>query len=461
MRLIICGVGQVGFYLAKYLSEQGNDVTVIDQSQELINLVNDKLEVNGICGQGSHPDVLQKAGIEDAEMVIAVTGSDEVNMIACEVAHSLFGVPKKIARIRSQAYLQPQWHHLFKTHHISIDYVISPEIEVAKSIIRSLSIPGSFDVIPLAEGRVKIVAIQFIQGNPLLNTPIRHMRSVLKNVDMIPLVCKREEHSFLPQEDDIFEEGDQVYFAMNAQEIHHAMEQMGFEQKDHSRMLIIGGGNIGFCLAQEAERTLPNIRIHLIEKHKERATEISRSLEKTMVLHGDALDSEILMEGSVHKADTVVAVTEDDRVNTLVCALSKSLGTYRALCLCSKKSFSNLATSLGIDGVISPRGITVSKILQHIRKGRIRAVHSLGENIGEIIEGEVLESSNLAGKTVEEISKPQRIIVAAILRQDQTIIPTPQITFLLDDRVIFMVSQEGLHDVEKLLMARFDMGWSL
>lgn len=456
MRVIICGAGQVGFNLARYLSERNNHVTVIDSSADLINKLNDRLDVKAICGFASHPEVLESAGAASADMLIAVTYSDEVNMIACEIAHALFKVPTKISRIRNQDYLDPKWSRLFSKEHLSIDVVISPEIEVAKAISQSLSIPGAFDLISLANGRVNIVAVRCTQDTPVINTPISHVTSLYPNLDLTVIGIVREESNFLPQPQDILQVGDAVYFAVAQEQIPLAMNAFGIEYQAAHKLLILGGGNIGLSLAQEIELSHPGIHIEIIEKNPIRAETIASTLKKTIVLCGDALDSELLQEASVSTTKTVVALTEDDRVNTLASLLAKRLGAKRALALINNTSHAPLVTSLGVDAIISPRKVTVSKILQYVRRGRIRSVHSLGENFGEIIEAEAVQSSSLIGLTVQTLNSDKEIIIAAIIRNNEVIIPLPSTVIQLDDLIIIMVANRAISKIEKLFSARID-----
>lgn len=456
MRVIICGAGQVGFNLARYLSEHDNHVTVIDQSAELIHKINDRLDVRAICGFASHPDVLEKAEAHSAEMLIAVTQSDEVNMVACEVAGTLFNVRTKVARVRAQAYLEPRWAKLYSSERFNIDLVISPEIEVARSISRSLTVPGAFDMISFSDGKVKIIGVRCTADTPVVNTPITHITSLFPNIDICVVGIIRGDQTILPTPNDLLCAGDEVYFAVAQDRIVEAMRAFGHGNAESRRLLILGGGNIGLCLAQEIEMHHPNVRAELIEKNPERAEFIARELRNTTVLCGDVLDSEVLQEANVNVAETVVAVTEDERVNTLASLLSKRLGASRVLTLINNTLHAPLVISLGVDAVISPKKVTVSKILQNIRRGRIRSIHSLGESFGEIIEAEAQELSGLIGSLAIEINSPCEIIVAAIIRQGEVIIPTSSTTIKLEDRIILMVTSAAISKIEKLFSSRLD-----
>lgn len=455
MKVIICGAGQVGFNLAKYLASR-NHVTVIDSEPELIGRINDRLDVKAICGYASYPEVLEKAGADSADLLIAVTHSDEVNMIACEVVQALFNVKKKIARIRNQSYLQPYCSALFAPGNLSIDVVISPEVEVARAIARSLMVPGAFDIIPLGYGLVKVIGVRCSLDTPVINTPISHITSLFPDLDINIIGLSRDERRFIPIPSDILKPGDEVYFIVDATKVIRAMEAFGYEGAESKRLLILGGGNIGLCLAQLIESQYPSVSIQLIEMNEKRAEYISQKLQRSIVLSGDALDAEILMEAGVETVETVVAVTADDRVNILASLLSKRHGASRALSLINNTSYSPLVTSLGVDAVISPRVVTVSSILQNIRSGRISSVYSLGEGFGELIEAEALGNSSLIGASVQDINVDHDLIVAAIIRVDRVIIPNSHTTIQLDDRVIMMISSRMIPKIEKMFSSRID-----
>ena len=449
MNVLICGAGQVGFNLAKYLANHGDNVTVIDHDQSLINEINERLDVKAIYGHASHPDVLQAARAESADMLIAVTQADEVNMIACEVAHSLFHVPRRIARVRSQSYLNPRWAGLFKESNIGIDFAISPEEEVAYALTRGLSFPGALDVVPYADGKILLVAVRTTEETPVINTPISHIGSLFPDIDLTIVGINRESGAFIPTDKDLILSGDEVFFIVTAQQVHQALLAFGYQREVSKRLLILGGGNIGLCLAQKIETKYSHLRVCIVEKKPERAEFIAQELNNSVVICGDALESEILQEAGVENVDTVFAVTEDDRVNTLASLLAKRLGAKKVLALTNKTSFGTLVTSLGIDAVISPRVVTVSKILQYIRKGQMLFVHSLGEDFGEVIEVEAA-MTNLIGQSISEINQPSRLMVASILRDGEAFIPTHHHHIKHEDRLVLMLSSELVRESKKV-----------
>lgn len=456
MKVIICGAGQVGFNIARYLAEENNDVTVIDQRADLIRKISDSLDVQAIVGFASHPPVLEQAGAADADMLIAVTHADEVNMVACQVAHALFNVPTKVARVRNQSYLQPEYAGLFARDNLPIDVIISPEIEIARAIIRRLQVPGALDVIPLANDRVRLIGVRCTENTPLINTPIRQLSVLFPDLHIVIVGIIRAGRAVVPTPEDQMLVGDEVYFVVDTQHIGRAMIAFGLEEQEARRMVIFGGGNIGLFLAQELERNHPGVSAKIIEMNPERAELAAKSLSRTVVINGDALDAEILEEANVASAETVVTVTNDDETNILSALLAKRFGAKRAMALINKNTYGPLVSTLGVDVVISPREITVSNILQHVRRGRIHAVHSLHEGFGELIEADAMETSGLVGKPLREIKLPNGVLVGAIVRDGKVISPRGATVMQAGDRVILFAASAAVKKVEKMFSVRLE-----
>ena len=450
MKVIVCGAGQVGSNIARHLATEDNNVTVIDQNPELVRKISDSLDVRGIVGHASHPAVLERAGAPDTDMLIAVTYADEVNMVACQVAHSLFEVPTKIARVRSQTYLQPIWADLFSRDHMPIDVIISPEIEVARAIGRRLQVPGAFDSVPMAGGRVRVIGVHITAECPIINTPLRQLTGLFPDLNITVIAILREGHATVPRGDEQMLPGDDVYFAVDSEHVARGMAAFGHEESEARRIIVVGGGNIGLYLAQEIEEHHPGVNAKVIELNKDRAEFAAQSLSQTIVINGDALDPDILDEANVRTTEAIVAVTNDDEVNILSSLLAKRYGARRALTLVNNMTFESLITELGVDVVVIPQAITVSTILQHVRRGRIRAVHSLREGVGEVIEAEALETSSLVGVPIREAHLPRGIIVGAVLRKDEVIIPKPDTIVRAKDRVVIFSTPEAIKDVEKI-----------
>ncbi len=456
MKVIVCGAGQVGSNIARHLALENNDVTVVDRSPDLIRRISDTLDVNGVVGHASLPDVLERAGLADADLLIAVTYSDEVNMVACQVAHSLFAAPTKIARVRQQGYLEPMWANLFSRDHMPIDFIISPEMEVARAVSRRLRVPGAFEMIPLVDDKVKLLGVRCEEDCPLLNTPLRQLTQLFPDLNIVVVGITRENTAIIPTSDDQMLPGDEVYFVVDSDQIGRAMAAFGHEETEARRLLIFGGGNIGLFLAQEIEREHDWVKTKIIESDRDRAELIAGVLDKTMVLQGDVLDPEILEEANVSATETVVSVTNDDETNILASLLAKRYGSQRAITLINKNTYEPLISSLGIDVVVSPRNITVSTILQHVRRGRIHSVHTLREGFGELIEAEALETSDLVGKPLREVNLPTGVILGAIVRDGAMICPTGSTIVQSKDRVVLFAAADSIRKVEKMFSVQLE-----
>ncbi|MGE5546519.1 MAG: Trk system potassium transporter TrkA [Solirubrobacterales bacterium] len=456
MKVIVCGAGVVGFNIAHYLASENNDVTVIDQRPELIRKISDTLDVQAILGHASHPTVLEQAGAADADMLIAVTHADEVNMVACQVAHSLFNVPTKIARVRAQSYLQPMWATLFSRDHMPIDVIISPEIEVARAISRRLQVPGATDVIPLAGDKVRLIGVRCTDQCPLINTPLRQLTVLFPDLNIVVIAIIRGGKAIVPTAEDQMIDGDEVYFVADTNHVNRALAAFGREDQEARRIVVFGGGNIGLFLAQQIEADHSGASVKIIESSKERAEYVAKTLHRTVVLNGDVLDPEILAEASVAASETVVSVTNDDETNILSSLLAKRTGARRAMALINKTTYNALMGPLGVDVVISPRAITVSNILQHVRRGRIHGVHSLHEGFGELIEADALETSPLVGKPLRDVKLPAGVLVGAVVRDGQVISPRGNTVVQSGDRVVLFAVADAVKKVEKMFSVRLE-----
>jgi trk system potassium uptake protein TrkA len=450
MKVVICGAGQVGFGIAERLAAEQNDVSIIDTSPRLIQAITDTLDVRGFVGHGSHPDVLARAGLEAADMLIAVTLHDEVNMVACQVGHALFDVPTKIARIRAQSYLQGHWRDLFSRDHLPIDVVISPEIEVGEMVLRRLSLPGAIDTVNFAEGRVVVVGVECKDDCPVLDTPLRQLTDLFPDLQAVVVAVNRKGRVFVPRSTDSLIAGDVAYFTARAEQVTRTLSIFGHDELPAQRIVIGGGGNIGLYVARELERRNPKARVKIIEDNQARAEAIAQELGTTVVLQGSALDRIILEEASVGDADTMIAVTNDDRVNILSCLLSRELGARRMLSLLNDPNYPAFARGLGIDAYVNPRQITVSKVLQHVRKGRIRGVHSLLDGAGEVIEADALETSPLIGKPLKELDLFDGMRIGAIIRAGKIVLPRGDTVIHARDRIVLFALADKVKRVEQL-----------
>lgn len=454
MKVIVCGAGQVGASIAQQLASEHNDVTVIDRSAETIHRINETMDVQALHGHAAFPDVLERAGIAGADMIIAVTQNDEVNMIACQVAHSLFGVPVKVARVRSQNYLDPAWGNLFSRDHLPIDLIISPEMEVARAVVRRLHVPGASDMISFVDDRVRVVAVALGEECPLVDTPLRQLTALFPDLHIRIMAIMRGEALMVPTPDDQMLIGDEVYFAVDTQHLVRSMDAFGHNENESHRVVIIGGGNIGLSIARLMQAEFSNLNLKIIERSKERAEYIADQLTGVDILHGDSLNSEILAEANVQTAEAVLSVTNDDQVNVLSALLAKRKGAKHAMPLINNAGYGPLMRSLGIDAVINPRSITVSRILQQVRKGRIRGVHSLRDGAAEIVEAEALETSPLVNVPLRDVDLPDGIVLGAIARKHEIIIPRGDTVIEAGDRIVAITRRETIKKMEKLFAVR-------
>lgn len=449
MKVIICGAGQVGYGIAERLAAENNDVTVIDNSPDLVQRVNDTLDVKGYLGHGSHPVTLDDVGARDADMIIAVTLYDEVNMVACQVAHSLFGIPTKIARIRAQTYLEPHWQDLFTRDHMPIDVIISPEIEVGDMVLRRLGMPGAFEAVNFADDQVTLIGIACTSDCPVIDTPLCQLTELFPDLAAIVVATSRDGVLTVPGGDDVLKAGDDAYIIAKSTEVQRTLKIFGHSEKSAQRVIIAGGGNIGLYVAKKLEESTTNRRAKVIELNRTRAITIAESLNRTVVLNGSVLSEEILKEADVTAADTLIAVTNDDQVNILSSVLARRLGCERNLCLVNNMAYMPLVSSLNIGDSINPRAITVSRILQHVRRGRIRGVHSVQNGAGEVIEAEALETSPLIGKPLKELDLPKDIRIGAIQRGDEVIIPNGATEIRANDRIVIFSLAQSVRAVEQ------------
>ncbi|MFQ5939321.1 MAG: Trk system potassium transporter TrkA, partial [Alphaproteobacteria bacterium] len=357
---------------------------------------------------------------------------------------------------RHQSYLQPIWADLFSRDQLPIDVIISPEIEVAQAISRRLQAPGAFDMIPLADGKVRVIGVRCTNDCPILDTPLRELTELFPDLNIVVVGIIREDRPFVPTSDQVMLPGDDVYFVVDSDHVARGMAAFGHEESEARRVVVAGGGNIGLYLAQELEAQHPGVTAKVIEMDSDRAEHIAQMLSRTLVISGDALDPEILDEANVQAAETIVAVSNDDEVNILSSLLAKRSGCKRAVALIKNMAYEPLITTLGVDVVVSPRAITVSTILQHVRRGRILSVHSLREGFGEIIEAEALETSSLIGAPLREIKLPKGVIVGAILRAGEVIIPRPDTVVSVGDRVVVFATERAVRKVEKMFAVRLE-----
>mgnify|MGYP001461981031 CR=1 FL=1 len=451
MNIIICGAGRVGYTITKNLTQQNHSVTVIDQSSEDIQKINETLDVKAIVGKATSPSVLEKANTKDADMIIAVTRNDEINMLICQIAYSIFKVPKKIARIRSQEYLDPKFSFLFDKDNLPIDVIISPELEIAKSVQRKLEAPGALDNIPFAENKIRLLEILITDNCPLLNTKLNEITKKYPDLNANILGVIRDEKFIFLKKNDVMKANDKAYVIINALQMQDTLKAFGHDEKISNKILIIGGGNIGFNLAKNLEKSFEDIRIKIIEKDKDRAEFIANELNNTIIINGNGLDEGILEEANLSEVETVIALTNDDEDNLMVSVLvEKFTKNKRTMSLINKPNYSLLQSSLKIDDLIDPRMDTVSSILKHVHKGTIETAYTILNGEYEVIEADIIETSELINKDLKNANLPDEIRIGAILRKDEILIPRSNTKFEKGDTVVFLSKSDQIPLVENI-----------
>ncbi|GHA41467.1 Trk system potassium transport protein TrkA [Amylibacter ulvae] len=456
MKVIICGAGQVGWQIARHLSSEKNDVTVVDNNAELVARATDTLDVSGIAGNASYPDVLTRAGARDADMIIAATFSDEVNMVTCQVAHSVFKIPRKIARLRSQSYLDVIYSDLYQRDHMPIDVVISPEREVAEQALRQLASPSTFDTEPFLGGDAELIGLVLEENCAVLNTPLKQLSELFSTLRATVVGIRRKGVLSVPSSADELYAGDQIYLCTHSDDMARCLEIFGKTNAKQERVLIIGGGNVGLSVAQRLEQSTARIHVKMIEANRACAERAADELERTIVLHGDGLDMELLEEANISNTDAVLAVTDDDKTNLLAAARAKSMGCPMAVSLVNDPTLSNLMKPLNIDAFINPRATTVSSILRHIRHGRVRAVYSIGDAEAEVIEAQILSSSPIAGRDIRDIEWPEGAIIGAIKKGDKVLRPIGGTKVEEGDVVVIFTLASDVPEVERLFQVNID-----
>ena len=451
MNIIICGAGRVGFTIAKLLSEQNHSITIIDQSSEDIQKINGSLDVKAIVGKATYPSILEKANASDADMIIAVTKNDEINMLICQIAFSIFNIQKKIARIRSQDYLNPKFSKVYNKENLPIDVIISPELEIAKSLQRKLEAPGALDNVPFAENKIRLLEISVNKTCPLIGIKLNELTKKFPKLEANILGVIRDEKFIIFKKNDVMKENDKAYVIINASQMQLTLSAFGHNEKISNKILIIGGGNIGFNLAKNIEQSFDSARVKIIEKDKNRSEFIANELNNSIVINGNGLDEDVLAEANLDEIETVLALTNDDEDNLMVSVLVEKFSQdKRTMALINKPNYSLLQSSLKIDDLIDPRMNTVSSILKHVHKGTIETAYSILNGEYEVIEAEIINTSELINKELKNSNLPEEVKIGAILRGEDIIIPISNFVFKKKDIVVFLAKRDHLSVVENM-----------
>jgi trk system potassium uptake protein TrkA len=454
MKIIILGAGQVGSSLAENLTTEANDITLVDHNADLLRALQDHLDIRTVQGEASYPEVLSSAGAEDADMIIAVTDSDETNMIACQVAYTIFHTPTKIARVRAVEYLNhPQ---LFAQEALPIDVLISPEQLITDNIRRLIETPGALQVLDFADGQVQLVGVKAYYGGPLVGNELRRLREHMPNIDTRVAAIYRRNRAILPEGHTVIEADDEVFFIAAKKDIRAVMSELRRVDNPYKRIIVAGGGNIGRRVAKTLER---KYQVKVIDHNAARTQQLSSELESTIVLYGDAADQDLLLEENIENTDVYCALTNDDEANILSSMLAKRLGARKVMTLINRTAYVDLVQSGDIDIAISPQQVTIGSLLTHVRRGDVVRVHSLRRGAAEAIEAVAhgdANSSKVVGRRIEELKLPPGTTIGAVVRGNQVIIAHHDTRIETEDHVIlFVVNKKHIVDVEKLFQVGF------
>ena len=452
MKVIILGAGQVGFAVAKYLAQDDHAVTIVDNNAERLAKISEKIDVQPILGFASYPEILEEAGAHEADLLIAVTASDEVNMVACEIAHGLFETKVKIARLRQSSYLKYRQSNLYNPQNLSIDVIISPEIEVAKAIHRNTQMSGVIDRLLLDHVDLQIVSIRCHAGAPMAHTPFNFLNSMLNDHQTSPFLIKRKETIIFPKNHEMILPGDDVLFLLHSTKIPLVIESMGHQQIQKRNIILVGGGNIGARLAQEIEGDTNFGRIKIIERDQKCCETLSMLLSNTLILNGDALDEDVLQQADISACDLLVAVTNDDKTNILMGCIAKHFGVKSVTCLLNNHTYATMVSSLNIDSLISPKDMTIASILKYVQCHQVDTIHAIVDGQAFVIETQAKQNSPIIGLNVEDLNIEHQVKILAISRDGQVFTNPCKMSIGLYDRLIILSSKKNLRKIEKLLI---------
>ncbi|MBA4249489.1 MAG: Trk system potassium transporter TrkA [Candidatus Puniceispirillum sp.] len=452
MRIVIIGAGKTGLTVAKFLSRNENSITIIDHDQKLLSRITEKLDVRTISGSATDPDVLEQAQIQDCDVLIAVTGSDEINILACQIASSCLFSGKKIARIRKECYIKEGRGDLLKKE-FNIDFILSPEAEIARSLVRNARVQGALEVIPFVLDLLKVISFKICEDSIFINTPIRFLASQI-DFDFRIVCIMRNGNIVFPDKEDVFFKDDIVYVLVHSSNVDSIMENFGFISKNSRRILIMGGGSIGSRVALDLEKSGVNFDITLIESNPELCLKLAAQFEYTKILNGDALDQEIFNSVDINEIECVLALTNEDNVNILSSLLSKQLGCRRSIVLLNRADYIRPITSLGVDSVITPASMVISVLLEFLSQAKLRTAYAIQEGICDLFEIEISDRSMVIGLTINDISIKKKLKIVTIIREDVVHMNVENMILNVGDIIIVLARSEVVPRLEKIFADR-------
>lgn len=450
MKIIVCGGGSVGKSIVSYLVKGSNDVIVIDRNQTRLDEIAKEYDVLPILGDASHPDVLERAGVKNADIVLAVTDVDEVNMVICHVAHTLFGVLRKIARIDNEAFLDPVWGVLFNEQNIPIDLIISPDIEIAENILRILKFPGCFDILPVFGEEAYVLTLKISETSPLVNLPIMQLSRNDSSLDIAVVNILRGNQCFLPQWDDMLKVGDEVNLIVKKDAVYNTIASFGLEKPTNERLVIFGGNRIAEYLGAQIEHDDTVVSCKIIESDISNARRLAKDLSHVIVIHGEMMSDVILSEADINHADASIAVTTNDKDNLLASLLSSKRGVNIPLAVVNTPSYSSLMDDVGNSVLVDRSSITISKILKEIRKTKMVDAYSLSRGSAEIWEIIITEETGLDGKKIKLLNLPDGSKIIAVKRENELIYSDGNTLLQNGDDILLYVEASAVRQAEKI-----------
>lgn len=453
MKIIIAGAGQIGVGLAKYLRAENNDIVLVDSDCGRLGNLSEQLDIQTIEGSAAYPAILEKAGARQADVFIAVTGSDETNIVSCGVARSIFNIPTRIARILASEYMSQKYKSFLQS--LSIDVVLSPEMETARRVLENLSVSHSVDFFNLSDGVAKLIGLRCRKTSPLVGKTVRELRTLTEGFSIQFVAIKRRQR-LRSLEDTILRVGDDVYFVVDSKHVEPILDIFAYETISPKYMVVFGGGKVGYQLARLLEHTSYAQDVTVVEMNEERARYIAERLENTLVIHGDGLDDKLVDDLKLSNYQVAIATTQSDESNILLSLLAKRNGVERTCALIHNPLYDDLVTGLGVDVSIEPNSVLVSAILQHMRKGRVKSDYFIQSGIGEILEVEALETSKITHVPLGKIKIPTGVVIAGVVRNGEFMIPQQDFIIQKQDLVILFVERGKVREAEKLFTVGFN-----
>jgi trk system potassium uptake protein TrkA len=455
MNILILGAGQVGCSVAEHLVSPENHVTIVDNDEQKLTKISDKLDVCPILGHAAHPSVLEMAGAQNADILIALTNRDEINIVACSIVHTLFNIPIKIARIRDQNFLNKKQKPLLFSdkNNTAIDYIISPEVEIAKTISKGLLIGGLVNVVDIFDD-AKLINVRCLESSQVINTPVKILSNLFPTIDMSIIAIQRNGETFIPNNQDIIQQNDSVYIIVAQNNVVDVISAFGHLEQHRKNVTIAGCGNIGSVLAEEIEKNQPDVNLKIVEKNADRLAAVSSILKKAEFFAEDACNLEILQEAVLNDCDTFISVTNDDKANIISALLAKYCNVRHVTALLSDQKLVAFASSLGIDTLIDPSAVTVSTILGCTKQNLIKSIYSIGGRV-EVLEIDVDDVSNIVGlSTTDDVMIPGQVLVAALKRDNDLYLLPSNYTITAGDKLIMIVTIETVYKIEKIILGR-------